>query len=346
MTTASLHPVQGEPLAVLEALRAWVDDGGDPLAMRTSGSTGEPKDVLLSRDAMVASATAALDRLGGPGGWLLTIPVTGVGGLQVLVRSILAGVDPVVSGDISAAEVGGSRHYVSIVPTQLHRLDVAGRLGALAEFDAVLLGGAAADPGLLARAAEADVNVVRTYGMTETCGGCVYDGLPLAGVSMRIASDDMVELSGPVLFDGYGDPSATAAVLSGGWFRTGDLGEIGADGRLRITGRADDIVQSGGVKVPLPAVATAVSRVAGVAEAVVLGRPDREWGTEVVAFVVPETGASPRLDQVRDGVEAQGIARTWAPRDLVLVDEFPLLPNGKIDRQRLLGRGSTIGRQE
>jgi len=338
VTAASLHPVRGEPLAVLEALRAWVDRGGDPLVMRTSGSTGEPKDVLLSRDAMVASAAAALDRLGGPGGWLLGIPVTGVGGLQVLVRSILSRVDPVVSSDISAAAVGGARRYVSIVPTQLHRLDAAGRLDALAEFDAVLLGGAAAEPGLLERADVAGVNIVRTYGMTETCGGCVYDGLPLDGVSMRIAPDDMVELSGPVLFDGYGDPAATAAVLNDGWFRTGDLGEIGADGRLRITGRADDIVQSGGIKVPLPAVTTAVSRLSGVADAVVLGRPDPEWGTEVVAFVVPVDGGSLDLARLRDEVTAQGLPRTWAPRDLVLLDELPLLPNGKIDRQRLLAR--------
>ena len=330
--TASLHPVQGEPLEVLDRLRSWIEDGGPPLVMRTSGSTGEPKEVLLSREAMVASATAALERLGGPGGWLLPIPVTGVGGLQVLLRSVLAGTTPVVDGALNAEHVEGDRRYVSIVPTQLHRLDVVGRLEDLAGFDAVLLGGAAADPGLLARAADAGVSIVRTYGMSETCGGCVYDGVPLDGVRMRIV-DDEVELAGPVLFDGYQDPVATEAVLRDGWFRTGDLGEIGADGVLRITGRRDDIVQSGGVKVPLPAVTAALRDLDGVHDAIALGRPDPEWGARVVAFVVADRDLV--LDQVRDDLETGGLDRTWAPRELVRLDALPLLPNGKVDRQSL-----------
>ncbi len=336
--SASLHPVQGEPLEVLELVSTWIRDGGPPLTMRTSGSTGEPKLVVLSRDAMVASATAALERLGGPGGWLLPIPVTGVGGLQVLVRSVLAGTSPVVRPELSVDGIAGDRRYVSIVPTQLHRLDVAGRLADLAPFDAVLLGGAAADPDLLRRAAQAGVRVVRTYGMTETCGGCVYDGLPLDGVEVRIV-DDQVELSGPVLMDRYTDAARTAEVLRDGWFRTGDLGSIGTDGRLRVTGRLDDVVQSGGVKVPLPAVTAAVRRLEGVRDAVVLARPDPEWGARVVAFVVPDDAVcldGLGLDAVRDGVEQQGLARTWTPREVVLVDTLPLLPNGKIDRQRLL----------
>jgi len=331
--TASLHPVQGEPLAVLDRLRPWVEDGGPPLVMRTSGSTGEPKEVLLSRDAMIASASAALERLGGPGGWLLPIPVTGVGGLQVLVRSVLAGTTPVVDSALGADRVHADRRYVSIVPTQLHRLDVGGRLEDLSGFDAVLVGGAAADPGLLARATDAGVPIVRTYGMTETCGGCVYDGVPLDGVEMRIV-DDEVELSGPVLFDGYRDPDATAEVLRDGWFRTGDLGEIGADGVLRITGRRDDVVQSGGVKVPLPAVTAALRRLDAVEDAIALGRPDPEWGTRVVAFVAAARDLS--LSQVRDDLEAGGLDRRWAPRELVRLDALPLLPNGKIDRKALL----------
>ena len=331
--TASLHPVRGEPLDVLALLRDWVEGDGSPLVMRTSGSTGEPKDVVLSREAMVASATASLRRLGGPGGWLLPLPVTGVGGLQVLLRSILAGTTPTVDSRLDAGLVEAERRYVSIVPTQLHRLEQAGRLGDLAGFDAVLVGGAATDPQLLRRATDAGVTIVRTYGMTETCGGCVYDGVPLDDVRMRIADDGQVELAGPVLFDGYSDPVATAAVLRDGWFRTGDLGEI-ADGVLSVIGRVDDVVQSGGVKVPLPAVTAALKQLPGVHDAVALGRPDPEWGTQVVAFVVTERD----LSHVRDELEAAGLDRRWAPREVVTLGRLPLLANGKVDRRHLLDR--------
>ncbi len=325
--TPSLHPVAGAPLEVLELVREWVTRGGPPLIMRTSGSTGEPKEVALSRDAMVASAVAALERLGGPGGWQLSIPVTGVGGLQVLVRSVLAGIDPVMVEPIDASAVGGDRAYISIVPTQLHRLDEAGRLADLAAFDAVLLGGAAADRALLDRADAAGVRIVRTYGMTETCGGCVYDGLPLPGVSMRIAADDQVELQGPVLADGLD-------LTADGWFRTGDLGRIDAAGVLSISGRVDDVVQSGGVKVPLPAVTDAVRHLEGIRDAIVLGQPDREWGARIVAFVVAEGEVS--IERMRDDLEAAGLDRRWAPKDVVVVSALPLLSNGKIDRQQLL----------
>lgn len=336
--TASLHPVSGTAEEVLPLLRGWLDTG-EPLTMRTSGSTGAPKDVVLSRDAMVASATAAIDRLGGPGQWLLPLPVTGVGGLQVLLRSILAGTDPVVDADVvaGAERLTAERRYASIVPTQLHRLDAAGRLDVLARLDAVLIGGAGTDPDLLARARAAGVEVVRTYGMTETCGGCVYDGLPLDGVAMRVV-DEQVELSGPVLMDGYTDPVLTADAVQDGWFRTGDLGRI-TDGVLSITGRRDDVVQSGAVKVALPAVTAALKSLEGVRDAIALGAPDPEWGSRVVAFVVPGDAVcldALRLDELRDAVEEAGLPRASAPRQVVLVDDLPLLANGKIDRQALL----------
>ena len=147
-----------------------------------------------------------------------------------------------------------------------------------------------------------------------------------------------MHLAGPVLFDGYADPEATARVLRDGWFATADLGEIDEDGRLRITGRSDDVVISGGVNVPLPAVTAALRMYEGVRDAVALGVPDAEWGSRVVAYLVPDDAVcldGLRIDELRDGVEEAGLPRTWAPREVVLLDTLPLLPGGKLDREAL-----------
>ncbi|MET0930588.1 MAG: AMP-binding protein [Aeromicrobium sp.] len=337
-----LRPVAGDPRDVYPLVTAWVRDGGEPIVIRTSGSTGEPKDVVLSHAAVLASARASLARLGGLGGWVQSMPVTGVGGLQVLVRSALAGLEPVYVADFPSlrdaiASVPGDRRYASLVPTQVHRLVEAGQVDALRSLDALLVGGAAMTDDL--RAALDGVRVVRTYGMSETAGGCVYDGLPLEGVRLRIDDRGQVLLGGPVLFDGYVSAEATARVLRDGWFATADLGEI-VDGRLRVTGRVDDVVISGGVNVPLPAVTRALRGLDGIHDAVALGVPDEEWGARVVAYVVPTDAVcldGLRLDELRDAVEASGLPRTWAPREVVLLDELPLLPGGKIDRVRLQG---------
>ena len=341
--SAGLRPVAGEPREVLALLEPWVRQGGDPIIVRTSGSTGKPKDVVLSHAAVTASGTAALERLGGPGQWLLALPATAVGGLQVLVRSVLSGTEPVLLSDhpdLSAAiaTMTGARRYASLVPTQLFRLAEEGRLADLSGLDAVLLGGAAMPGTLLERAQVAGVRVVRTYGMSETCGGCVYDGLPLDGVRIRIDDDGQVLLGGSVLFDGYGDPAATATALRDGWFATSDLGELDADGRLRVLGRRDDVVISGGVNISLPAVTEALRRHEGVRDVAAVGVPDDEWGTRVVAYLVPDDAVcldGLRLDEVRDTVEAAGLPRTWGPREVVLLDALPLLPGGKVDRQSL-----------
>ncbi|MGZ5368657.1 MAG: AMP-binding protein [Aeromicrobium sp.] len=332
--SASLRPVAGEPTVLIDLLRPWVSDGGEPLVIRTSGSGGRPKDVVLSHAAMLASATATHQRLGGPGQWLLALPVTGVAGLQVLVRSILAGEEPVLVSEHASltaalAAMTGARQYASLVPTQLHRLAAAGDLAVLAGLDALLVGGASVSPALIAQAREAGVNVVRTYGMSETCGGCVYDGVPLDGVRIRFAHDRQILLSGPMLFDGYGDSREDAVV--DGWFATADLGELDDDGRLRVLGRNDDVVISGGVNVSLPAVTEVLRAIPGIRDAFAVAVDDAEWGQRVIACVVGEAS----LDAVRDAVEAAGLPRTWAPRQLLELDELPLLDGGKVDRLML-----------
>lgn len=329
--------MQGTPAEVLALLRAWNDARAEPepLLVETSGSTGEPKGVVLSRSALRASAAATESRLGGPGQWLLNLPAGYVAGLQVLFRSVVAGTEPVVQdGDFvdAASAMSGTRRHVSLVPTQLRRmLEVPAEVDALRTFDTVLVGGAAVPDDLRARAAAAGVRVVATYGMSETCGGCVYDGHPLDGVAVAIGPDGRIRLAGPVLFDGYdGRDDLTAEVLRDGWFHTQDVGRLDEDGRLQVLGRVDDVVISGGVNVPGPAVAARLRDHPAVVAAEVVGAADVEWGQRVVACVVGDL----TLEEARDWVAAVH-PRSWAPRELVRLEEIPVLPNGKVDRVRL-----------
>ena len=257
-----------EALAGVERLVArWLAAADPaPLTVQTSGTSGDPKAVALSAAALTASAQATLIRLGGPGQWLLALPAHYVAGLQVLVRSVLAGTSPVVLAEHAdlASAVGALTHerrYLAVVPTQLHRMLASPtETAALAGLDAVLLGGSAARPELLAEAHGRGVRVVTTYGMSETCGGCVYDGVPLDTVSVALSETGRVLISGPVLFDGYVDqPALTAEVLHEGRLHTPDLGRFDAAGRLEILGRADDVAVSGGVNVPLGRVESRVA---------------------------------------------------------------------------------------
>lgn len=332
-----------DPADVIARVGRWLgSDAADPWVVETSGSTGAPKRVLLPRSAVLASATASANRLGGTGRWLLALPPAYVAGLNVIVRSLLAGHHPVVLADggpfaeaARAAVAGGTPAYVSLVPTQLHRLlwSDPEATAALRDFRAVLLGGGPIDPALRRRAEEEGVRLVATYGSAETCGGCVYDGMPLDGVAVALDRDGRIRIGGPTLFAGYrDDPEQTARALVDGWFRTSDAGRLDEDGRLRVLGRVDDVIVSGGVNVPGPAVAARLREHPGVEAAEVLGVPDEEWGNRVVAFVV---GSVP-LQELRDWV-AEVHPRSWAPARLVSLDAIPLLANGKPDRVTLRG---------
>lgn len=323
------------PADAVEQLRAWLAaETPAHLLIETSGSTGAPKKVLLTRDAVLASVHASAAHLSGAGGrWALVLPSSYVAGVQVIVRSLVAGHDPVLG---AFADDAGPAAYTSLVPTQLHRaLEDPEQVRALAAMQTVLVGGGAMDAGLRERAEAAGIHVVATYGASETAGGCIYDGHPLDGVAVAIDAAGRVRLGGPTIFTGYlDDPELTAATLVDGWYVTSDLGTLDHDGRLKILGRADDVVVSGGVNVPLPAVRTALLGHTGVDQVEVVGVPNDEWGTEVVAVLVPTPGTSPTLDALRDTV-ARERPRAWAPRRIVVVDALPLLGNGKVDRHAL-----------
>ena len=206
--------------------------GRADLVVVTSGSTGGGRGVLLPAGALQASAAATLDRIGGPGSWLLALPVSAIAGLQVVCRALLSGRSPVrLTGTLAEAVArmpAGDRRYTSMVPTQLRRwLDT--EPDALRAFDAILVGGAATDPALLDRARAEGVAVVTTYGMTETAGGCVYDGLPLDGVAVRIAEGG-IELAGGTV-EHLGMPVDPGNLLLVG--ARGDVPVVGAPGCAR-----------------------------------------------------------------------------------------------------------------
>ncbi|WP_127571566.1 AMP-binding protein [Georgenia faecalis] len=332
-----------DPAPVLARLRT-PPAPGTAVVLATSGSTnGTGHLVALTGAALRASAEATHARLGGPGQWLACLPTHHVAGLQVLVRSVVAGTSPVVldttdgfrPADVPKA-VGRLRgdlpSYLSLVPTQLRRVLEAGGapLAALARLDAVLLGGARTPAALLDAAARAGVRVVTTYGMTETGGGCVYDGVPLAGVRVRTDAGRVL-LAGPVLADGYlDDPQASAAafVTEGGerWLRTADRGAL-CDGRLAVQGRLDDVLITGGVNVSAGAVERVLADTFG--EVVVVGVADDEWGVVVTAVVA---GGPARLADLRARVVPR-LGGPAAPRALVVLDALPLIGPGKVDRR-------------
>lgn len=327
---------------------------GTALLIETSGSTGAAKRVMLSRAALRASAEATHRRLGGPGRWLLALPAHHIAGVQVIVRGLLAGFPPAVldsrggfrsDGFAAAATTllaSGDRCYTSVVPTQLHRLlaEEGPGLRALLGFQAVLVGGAATPEPLLTRARERGVRAVTTYGMSETAGGCVYDGVPLDGVRHRLSGEgNRIELTGPMLATGYvGEPGLTAESFVNGWFRTSDAGQRLPDERLRVLGRIDDVITTGGESVHPAAVERVLTRQSGVRAACVVGVTDPEWGQLVAAAVVlgyaNGDSAGSAETRLRAAVRAE-LGSPAVPRVLRLVDDIPLRGIGKPDRARI-----------
>lgn len=313
------------------------------LVVQSSGSTGTPKRVALSAEAVLENARASEDALGGPGQWLLCLPAHYIAGINVLARSIVAETVPVVAqhihGDPQAFIDATSRlehaaRYTSLVPAQLAALlGTEAALETLRSFSRILVGGQSTPVGLLAQALELGLNITRSYGSSETSGGCVYDGVPIGRTAVRIV-DGEVELGGPMLAEGYlSDDDRTARQFStdaaGRWYRTSDAGAF-TDGVLRVTGRIDDIIISGGVKVSLAAVERIVASLDGFGDAVVVGRADDRWG-EVPVVVTVGSGS---LAAVRAAVES-ALGPEARPADILVVESIPLLSSGKPDRMTL-----------
>lgn len=364
-----------EVLELLERIRDALN-GPNGLVIQTSGTLGPAKQVRLSPSALRASATATLDVLGGPGQWLVALAPTVVAGAQMLVRSLLADTLPVVvAGQFepeafvrAAEQLTAERRYTSLVPVQLARLldycdEHPESWEILQRFDSILIGGQALPHELRERALSAGLRIVRTYGGSETAGGCVYDGIPIGDTRVRIAEGEVL-IAGSCLAEGYdNDPQLTRERFTlqpdpNGkgdgvrWFHTRDAGVFEHDEsgqqRLRVTGRLDRVLVSGGVKVSLDALEAVIRECPGWQSAVIVAVPDEIWGERPIVVLeqpVRARAAAPNrsavddpaesFEQVRAAVELS-LGRVAVPDRVVEVERIPLLASGKPNLRALV----------
>lgn len=376
--TRQLLPVDASASAMLAALETALDGSGPAvlpvqpgssaapavvddrvaLVIETSGSTGVPKRVALAADALLASAAGSAVALGGPGAhrrssqWILALPVHYIAGVNVLLRSIVAGTRPVEtpagSFDVRAfcglvETLEADDGYAALVPAQLRTLIDAAETSsavrdALAGLAGLLVGGQATPVPLLERSAALGVRVVRSYGSSETSGGCLYDGVPFPGVEPRLTNGELL-IAGPVLAEGYlGEPDRTAVAFpeedGRRWYRTGDTAEV-VDGVVRVTGRADNVIISGGVNISLDRVQAVVRSLPGLSEAVLVAVPDDRFGQASAIVTSREASADADGDELlletaRRAV-ATALGRPARPARLLRLDTLPVLPSGKPD---------------
>ena len=339
-----MEPLKIDPsLDVVSALLALGDvvDGKRSLVIESSGSTGTPKLIELSPAALMASVTATANRLGGHGQWLLALPITFIAGAQVLIRSLVADQQPIIMNTTvpftaesfarSAGMMTGDKRYTSLVPAQLDRLLAAipndtYLLDKLRRFDAVLVGGQSPRLETVNALRDLDVNVVVTYGMAETCGGCVYDGIPLDGVTVAITDDGRIVLDGPMLSENVERP-----------FVTGDVGTW--DGTtLTVRGRADRVIISGGMKLSLEAVEAWTLSQHGVVEAAAVPTEHDRFGQGFVCWVIMRDGLP--IDSSRSALTLGIASKSGVWR---VTESIPKLPSGKPDLQFLTVLANQFG---
>jgi O-succinylbenzoic acid--CoA ligase len=359
----------------LEALRP--DDSRYPLessdiaiVSATSGSTGTPKGVMLSQQALAASASAFGNRFGTNNRWVVSMPAHRIAGIMVLVRSWFHNspfeIDPSVGGArtfeaaafaattmraVRESNMDGRALMVSLVPTQIARLLESGSVGieSLQSYDLVLSGAATTSQPMLNKLRELGIKVSVSYGMTETCGGCVFDGRPLDGVNISLGTKDDIEpgrvtISGPVAASGYRlRPDLDAVSFISGQIQTHDVGKLDSSGLLHILGRLDDVVTVGGVNVALSAVESLIRHHPAIEDVAVIDLQDELWGSIPIAYAVTRTyisDTSNLISEIQSTIRDQ-IGRAAVPRTLQFVSSLPMLDSGKIDRISLRMQAAT-----
>ena len=342
----TLLPVPANDPARTNLLRNTLKPGAPidddiALVVSTSGSTGTPKGAMLTPANLISSADATHQALGGEGQWLLAMPAAYIAGIQVLVRSMVAGVEPAfvdLSHGFNVAEFAarthelartGERTYTALTPMQLAKVtSTLQGIDALRTFDAVLVGGAATNPRLLESAAKLRINVVTTYGSSETSGGCVYNGRPIAGARVKIV-DGRIHLGGPMVARGY--HRLDSPDLTDGWFRTSDAGSL-EGGALTVLGRTDNVISSGGFKLHPEVLEAELLLIDGVTATCVIGKEDDRLGQRICAAYTGSASVPDVLDALADAEDAGRIAHWQIPKELKVVAALPQLGPGKVDR--------------
>jgi O-succinylbenzoic acid--CoA ligase len=328
----SPREIQGEKVAV-EGLPEFVEEG-TALIVESSGSTGTPKRISISAEALIASAKATEEYFGAQGQWLLALPINYIAGIQVLVRSLLADTYPVQinpavaftpeSFAMSSSLLTAESKFTSLVPTQLIRLQQLAShdpflIKILKRYDAILVGGQATSAEILEFFSSNKINVVESYGMAETSGGCVYDQWLLNGVEVKLVEDNRVAIKGPML--------ANNVANSDGFLVTQDIGEFDSLGRLKILGRSDRVLISGGLKTSLDQVEAVAASVPGVLEVGATALSSAEWGERVGIVYV----GSPEVADYIAGAVFEQLGIAAKPIRVIRVDRLPRLANGKTD---------------
>jgi len=287
----------------------------------TSASTGTPKEIALTASALLASAAASNKYLKAAKGdtWSLLLPLTHIAGINVLMRAKQLGTEPL---DLRN-HVGEYPHadFTAIVPTQLFNAltENPALLKHLQGAKAVLVGGASLSEELRAQGVAAGINIITTYGMSETCGGCVYDGVALDGVAFEITTDGLIKISGPILAD---------VKKENGWFVTQDLGKI-VDGKLQVIGRSDDVIISGGENISLSAIEAAINKEYPDLLVAAFATPDCKWGQALhIAVQSQDENIKSELSEVL----VNSIGNHVKPKSVLLLDKLPQIGVGKVDR--------------
>lgn len=295
------------------------------LVVNTSGSTGEPNSVAISTSALIASTNATHKYLGAlPGdSWSLLLPTNHIAGLNVIARATALGTKVIDNRNVTEYV---DADFISIVPTQLHRaLTTDFRLlEHLTAAEAVLVGGSSITESLRKAAADKHVKVVTTYGMTELCGGCIYNQKPLDGVEVSIGASGLIKLKAPMMASNYlNNPTLWQSVTSDGWFQTSDIGEF-LDGKFNILGRVDDVINSGGEKIPLITIEKLFNSHFPNQQVIAFGLPDAEWGERLCLGVTTNIS----LQDVQ-----QKLTGINSPKEIFIFKQIPKSVLGKLDRK-------------